>query len=191
MLNFNEQFRQSDETSDDSEKFPAPVKLTLPQNAVRSINNLRIVETLDEFRSTTQGHGSSTTLSYQTYYDLLINPYVRYDKTKMTNVGKRGNVYKSPVEPAYIDYPTDVSELSQESPLGGMDLPSDEFYQIHVLSSRHPPPPRPGSPPNPPFRPQSQQSRPQKSFRRYDGPIYLPPEIYKLLSQDSMKALRA
>ena len=73
MLHFNEQFRQLDEIPDNSEKFPAPVKLTLLQNAVRRINDLKIVETLDEFQSTTQGHGSSTTLSYQTYYDLLIN----------------------------------------------------------------------------------------------------------------------
>ena len=32
---------------------------------------------------------------------------------------------------------------------------------------------------------------PQKSFKRYDGPIYLPPQIFKLLSQDAMKALKA
>ena len=29
------------------------------------------------------------------------------------------------------------------------------------------------------------------SFERYDGPIYLPPQIYKLLSQHAMKALKA
>ena len=91
----------------------------------------------------------------------------------------------------YIDYPTDVSDVAQESPLGGIDLPLDEVYQINALSSSHPPPPRPGGPPKPPFRPQSQQSRPQKSFKKYDGPIYLPPEMYKLLSQDAMKALKA
>ena len=28
-----------------------------------------------------------------------------------------------------------------------------------------------------------------KSFKRYDGPIYLPPQIYKLLKQDAMKYL--
>ena len=111
------------------------------------------------------------------------------NKTKKANIGKRRNVYCSTVEPAYIDYPTDVSDQALESPLVGIDLPSDEFYQIHALSSRHPPPPRPSSPPKPPFRPQSQQSRPPKSFKRYDGPIYLPPEIYKLLHQDAMKAL--
>ena len=29
------------------------------------------------------------------------------------------------------------------------------------------------------------------SFERYDGPIYLPTQIYKLSSQDAMKALKA
>ena len=64
---------QLDEISEDSEKLPSTVKLTLLQTAVRSINDLRIVETLDEFQSTTYGHGSMTSLSYETYYDLLIN----------------------------------------------------------------------------------------------------------------------
>ena len=81
VLHFNEQFRQLDEIS--------TVKLTLLQTAVRSINNLRIVETLDEFQSTTYLHGSSISLSYETYYDLLINACVRYDKTK--NVRRRSS----------------------------------------------------------------------------------------------------
>ena len=46
VLHFNEQFRQLDEISEDSEKLPPTVKLTLLQSAVRSINDLRIVETL-------------------------------------------------------------------------------------------------------------------------------------------------
>ena len=41
------------------------------------------------------------------------------------------------------------------------------------------------------FRPQSQYSGPTKPIRRYDGPIFLPPQIYKLLSWDAMKALKA
>ena len=32
---------------------------------------------------------------------------------------------------------------------------------------------------------------PTKPIRRYDGPIFLPPQIYKLLSQVAMKALKA
>ena len=95
------------------------------------------------------------------------------------------------MEPAYLDYPQDASDFVLESPYGGIDLSSDEFYKIYALSSRHPPPSRPGHPLKPPFKPQSQQSGPQKSFKRYNGPIYLPPHIYKLLSQDAMKAMEA
>ena len=98
VLHFNEQFRQLDEISDESEKLPPTVKLTLLQTAVRSINDLRIVETLDEFHSTTYGHGSTTSLFYETYYDLLINACVRYDKTKKANIGKRINVYNTNID---------------------------------------------------------------------------------------------
>ena len=183
MLHFNEQFRQLDETSDDSEKLPPTVKLTLLQTAVRSINDLRIVETLHEFQSTTHGHGSSRSLSY--------NTCVRYDKTKKANIGKRRNVYNSNIDTTYVDNPTDVFDCVSDSPNGGIDLSPDKFYQIHALSSRHPPPPRPGSPSNPPFRPHSQQSGPKMSFKRYDGRIYVLPQIFKLLSQDAMKASKS
>ena len=64
----------------------------------------------------------------------------------MVNIGKRRNVYNSQVEPAFVDYPQDASDFVQESPYWGIDLPSDEFYQIHALSSRHLPPSRPGYP---------------------------------------------
>ena len=50
VLHFNEQFRELDEISDDSEKLPPTVKLMLLQTAVGSINDLRIVVTLDEFQ---------------------------------------------------------------------------------------------------------------------------------------------
>ena len=167
------------------------MKLTLLQTAVKSSNDLRIVETLDEFQSTTHGHGSSTSLSYDTYYDLLINSCVRYDKTKKANIGKRRNVYATNIDEPYVDLPTACIDHVPDSPYGGIDLPPDEFYQVHALSSRHPPSQRPVQPSRPPFRPQSQHSGPTKPIRRYDGPIFLPPQIYKLLIQDAMKAQKA
>ena len=45
-----------------------------------------------------------------------------------------------------------------------IDLPPDEFYQVHALSSRHPPSQRPGQPSRPPFRPQLQH--PMREFRQ-------------------------
>ena len=191
VLNFYEQFRELDEISEDTEKLPPTLKLTLLQTAVSSINDLRIVETLDEFQSTTYGHGTSTSLSYDTYYDLLINACVRYDKTKKANIGKSRNVYNTNIDETYVDHPTACIDHVPNSPYGGIDLPPDEFYQVHTLSSRHPPSPRPGNPTRPSFRPQSQHSGPTKPIRQYDGPIFLPPQIYKLLSQDAMKALKA
>ena len=191
VLHFNEQFRQLDEIFEDDERLPPSVKLTLLQTAVRSINDLRIVETLDEFQSTTHGHGSSTSLSYDTYYDLLINACVRYDKTKKANIAKRRNVYATNIDDPYVDLPITCIDDVPDSPYGGIDLPPDEFYQVHALSSRHPPPQRPGQPTRPPFRPQSQNPRPTNPIRRYDGPIFLPPQIYRLLSEDALKALKS
>ena len=118
---------------------------------------------------------SSISLLYLTYYDLLINACVRYDKTKKASIDKRRNVYNTSIDSIYVDYPTDVIDYVPDSVHGGIDLPPDEFYQIHALSSRHPPSPRPGNPSRPPFRPQSEQSGPQK----YNSPIY------------AMKALKA
>ena len=104
---------------------------------------------------------------------------------------KRRNVYNTNIDDTYVDHHTACIDHVPNSPYGGIDLPPDEGYQVHTLSSGHPPSPRPGNPSGSSFRPQSQNSVPTKSIRRYDGPIFLPPQIYKLLSQDAMKALKA
>ena len=128
-------------------------------------------------------------MSYETYYDPLVNACVRYDKTKKASIGKRRNVNNTNIDGTYVDHPTACIDHVPDSPYGGIDLPPDAFYPVHTLSSRHPPSPRPGNPSRPSFRPQSQTSGPNKPIRRYDGPIFLLRQIYKLLSQDAMKAL--
>ena len=76
VLHFNEQFRQLEEISDESEHFPPQIKLQLLLNAVRPINDLRIVETFDEFQSITTGYGRSSSLKYQItgFYQYSQNP---------------------------------------------------------------------------------------------------------------------
>ena len=152
------------------------MKPTLLQTAVWSINDLRIVETLDEFQSTTYGHGSSTSLSFETFFDLLINACVRYDKSKKASIGKRRNVYNTNIDDTYIDHPTACIDHVPDSPYVGKELPPDVFYWVHTLSARHPPSPRPGNPSRPSFRPQPHYSGPMKPIRRYGGPIFLPPQ---------------
>ena len=63
VLHFHEKFRQLEEISDPSENFPPQIKSQLLQNAVKPINDLRIVETLDEFQSITTGYGKSPRVS--------------------------------------------------------------------------------------------------------------------------------
>ena len=89
-------------------------------------------------------------------------------------IGKRINVYNTNIDDTYVDHPTACIDHVPDSPYGGINLPPDEFYQVHTLSSRCPPSPRPGNPSRPSFRPQCQNSGPNKPIRRYDGPIFLP-----------------
>ena len=131
VLHFNEQSRQLEEISEESEHFPPQIKLQLLQNAVRPINDLRIVETLDEFQSITTGYGRSSSLKYQTYYDLSINACVRYDRTKKVNVAKIGHIYQTTFSQSNDNF---INQILSEMPIGdhymGFDTPSDEFYII-------------------------------------------------------------
>ena len=113
VLHFNEQFRQLEEISDPAEHFPPQIKLQLLQNVVRPIHDLRKVETLDEFQRITTHYGKSSSLKYQTYYDLLINACVRYDRTKMENIAKRGHFYQTVFTPNNDDF---IKHLPSETP---------------------------------------------------------------------------
>ena len=118
--------------------------MQLLQNAVRPINDLRIVETLDEYQSITSGYGRSSSLKYQTYYDLLINACVRYDRTKKANIAKRGHIYQTTFTQGNDNF---ISHMPSDTPIGdpymGIDTPSEEFYNINTnqsgppMSARH------------------------------------------------------
>ena len=98
------------------------------KNAVRPINDLRIVETLDEYQSITSGYGRSSSLKYQTYYDLLINACVRYDRTKKSNIAKRGHIYQTTFTQGHDNF---IGHMPSDTPIGdpymGIDTPSEEF----------------------------------------------------------------
>ena len=70
VLHFNEQFRRLHELTDLTEKMPDSIKMALLQNAVKDIPQQSIVETLNEYTSTTSGADSCTQLTYTSYYNL-------------------------------------------------------------------------------------------------------------------------
>ena len=138
ILLFNEQFRQLEEISDPQ------IKLQLLQNAARPIDDLRIVETLDEFQSITTGYGRSSSLKYQTYYDLLINVSVGCDRTKEANIAKRGHIYQTSSKPNNDGSNDEIPyETPDRDPYMRTDKTSDEFYSINTtqyvppMSARH------------------------------------------------------
>ena len=194
VLHFNEQFRQLEEISDPSEHFPPQIKLQLLQNAVRPIKDLRIVDTLDEFQSITTGYDKSSSLKYQTYYDVLINAYVMYDRTKKTNIAKRGHIYQTSFMLNNDGFNDQLlSETPDRDPYMGIDTPSDEFYTINTnqssppMSARHKLQPRLLRS-NPSTKPNTFPKKPTR--QKWTGPIYLPGHLYKLLNQEAKDALQ-
>ena len=98
---------------------PESIKMELFQNAVKDFPQLNIVETLDEYTSTTSGSGLCTQLTYTSYYNLLINACVRYDATITSTPSKRRNVYATDgendhsgtVEPNGVQVSPDIDML--------------------------------------------------------------------------------
>ena len=136
----------------------------------------------------------SSSLKYQTYYDLLINACVRYDRTKKANIAKCGHIYQTTFTQDNDNF---IGHMPSETPIGdpymGIDTPSEEFYNINTnqsgppMSARHKLQPRLQRT-NPNVKP---NTFPKKSPRqKWTGPIYLPSHIYNLLSQEAKDALQ-
>ena len=127
VLHFDEQFKRLDEPTYLSERMPDSIKMALLQNAVKDIPQLSIVETLDEYTSTTSGDGSFTHRNYLSYYNLLINACARYDATNTSTPSMRRNVYAASgtQDITIIEEPQEL-QFSQD-----IDTLSDDFYQVH------------------------------------------------------------
>ena len=166
---------------------PESIKIALLQNAVKDIPQLSIVETLDEYTSTTCGNGSFTHLNYSSYYNLLINACVRYDATKPSTPSKRRNVYAASGTQDFNTFEeSHETHFSQD-----IDTPTDDFYQVHQTKhSRKPPTPLSGFQKDHSRKPTSAVTKKPSASKKYDGPVYVPAEVYKLLSPEAVIALK-
>ena len=186
ILHFNEQFRQLDEVSPPEESLPYITRLTILQTAVHSIPELMMVETTEEFRtlsSTTPG----PTMGYDNYLTLLQNACIRYDSNLKSRPSPTSRAaYQHDLSPDYPDhlYPQDYS--TSGTTYGGIDMPTEEFYEVHTtnLNRRHP---------VSTLTPRKHINAPSPGRltpRESPGPIYLPANIYQLLIDVAIKELK-
>ena len=70
-----------------------------------------------------------------------------------------------------------------------IDTPSDDSYQVHQAKHNiKPSKPLSGFQSDPSIK--TTPSPPKKPFKKYDGPVYVPAEVYKLLCPEAVSALK-
>ena len=130
--------------------------------------------------STTPG----PTMGYDNYLTLLQNAWIRYDSNLKYRPSPASRAaYQNDLSPDHLK-PQDY--LFSGTTYDGIDIPAEEFYQVHITNLNRPPHVsslthrKPINAP-PPGRPNP---------RRSPGPIYIPTNIYKLLSDVAIKELK-
>ena len=185
ILHFNEQFRQLDEVSPPEESLPCTTRLTLLQTAVHNIPELRMVETMEEFISLSSSTPGPT-MGYDSYLTLLQNACIRYDSNLKSRPSPASRAaYQHELSPDQLDNPYPQNYSSSGTTYGGIDMPAEEFYQVHTTNLNGPP----NVSTNTPRKPTSSPPPGRPSPRRSPGPIFLPANIYKLLSDVAIKEL--
>ena len=186
ILHFNEQVRQLDEVSPLEESLPYITRLTLLQTAVQNISELRIVETMEEFISPSSSTPGPTT-GYDNYLTLLQNACIRYDSTHTPDPSPASRAaYQHELSPDQHDHPYPHDSSSSGTTYGGIDMPAEEFYQVHTTNLNRPPSVSTITPRKPIPSPPTGRPNP----RRSPSPIFLPANIYKLLSDVAIKELK-
>ena len=127
-------------------------------------------------------------MGYDNYLTLLQNACIRYDsnlKSRLSPASRAAYQHELSHDQHDNPYPQDYS--SSGTTYGVIDMPAEEFYQVHTTNLNRPPnvvstirPRKPTSSP-PPGRP---------TPKRFPGPIFLPANIYKLLSDVAIKELK-
>ena len=132
VLHVHQQFRQLDELTPLKEQFPHSVRLTLLQTAVRSVPELRIVGTMEDFMSLTHSYSGHFSITNDKYFMMLQNACIRYDKTlkhKPSSTSKAAYQHELDAGPGVHDEEDDY--LDDNFAPDGIDTPSDDIYNVH------------------------------------------------------------
>ena len=106
---------------------------------------------------------------------------------KTSTPSKRSNVYAASGTQDFNTF-----EESHETHLfQDIDTPPDDFYQVHQTKhSRKPPTPLSGFQKDHSRKSISAAPKKPSTPKKYDGPVYVPAEVYKLLSPEAVVALK-
>ena len=138
---------------------------------------LRMIETMEEFISLSSSTPGPT-MGYDNYLTLLQNSCIRYDsnlKSRPSPASRAAYQHELSLDQHDNPYPQDYS--STGTTYGGIDMPAEEFYQVHTINLNRPPSVSTITPRKPTTAPPTGRPTP----RRSPGPIFLPANIYKLL----------
>ena len=183
---FTEQFSQLDEVSPPEESLLYTTRLTLLQTAVHNIPGLRMVETMEEFFSLSSSTPGPT-MGYDNYLTLLQNACIRYDSNLKSrpSPASRG-AYQHELSHDEHDNPYLQDYSSTGTTYGCIDMPAEEFYQVHTTNLNRLPNVSTITPRKPTTPPPTGRPTPSRSL----GAIFLPANIYKLLSDVAIKELK-
>ena len=118
---------------------------------------------------------------------LYQNACIRYDSNHTSRLSPVSRAaYQHELSPDQHDNPYPQDYSSSGTTYGGIDMPAEEFYQVHTSNLNRPPPVSTITPRKPTHSPPTGRPKP----RRSPGPIFLPANIYKLLRDVAIKELK-
>ena len=112
--------------------YPHSVRLTLLQTAVRSVPELRIVETMDEYMVLTNSSTGQISITHDKYFMMLQNASIRYDKNlkqKHSKTSRAVHQHELDDNPSVHDEEDDY--LDDNFAPYSIDTPSDDIYNVH------------------------------------------------------------
>ena len=119
------------------EHLPHSVRLTVLQTAVRSIPELRNVETMEEYMSLTQSSTGQYSLTYDKYFMVLQNVCIRYDKTLKHKPSTTFTaVYQHEVEDCPSTHDEEDDSLDDNFEPDGIDTPPNGKYRHNTNFKR-------------------------------------------------------
>ena len=124
------------------------------------------------------------TMGYDNYLALLQNACIRYDSKLKSSPFPASRL---PTNMNYLMTSMTLQDYSSTgTTYGGIDMPAEEFYQVHTTNLNKRPTVSTITPRKPTTAPPTGRPIP----RRSPGPICLPANIYKFLSDVAIKELK-